>query len=204
VVNSPKSAGAIASFEESLTPMLVFDDQRRFVGVNAAMCLLLRLDRAAALRMTIEDLIPPELRRAMEDNWSTLMREGVLSGPFELLMPDGPRVRVEFSATANVEPGRHLSIFVVPPNKADVLPEPSAAQRLTVRERQVLTMVAMGESGAAIADVLGISRATVETHVRNSLAKLRAKNRAHAIALGLQRGEIAMDFGSTDIPNSED
>lgn len=184
--------------------MLIFDDQRRFVGVNTAMCLLLRLDRAAALEMTVEDLIPPELHDAMEENWDSLMREGVLSGPFELLMPDGPRMRVEFSATANVEPGRHLSIFVVPPTNADVVPEPSAAQRLTVREHQVLTMVAMGESGAAIAGVLGISRATVETHVRNSLAKLRAKNRAHAIALGLQRGEIAMDFGSPDIPNSVD
>jgi DNA-binding CsgD family transcriptional regulator len=204
VVNSPKNAGAIASFEESLTPMLVFDDQRRFVGVNTAMCLLLRLDRAAALRMTVDDLVPAELRGAMEENWSTSMREGILSGPFELLMPDGPRVRVEFSATANVEPGRHLSIFVVPPSKADVVPEPSGAQRLTVRERQVLTMVALGESGPTVACVLGISRATVETHVRNSLVKLRAKNRAHAIALGLQRGEIAMDFGSTDIPNSED
>jgi DNA-binding CsgD family transcriptional regulator len=204
VVNPPKHAEAIASFEESLTPMLVFDDQRRFVGVNTAMCLLLRLDRATALRMTVDDLVPAELRGAMEENWGTLMREGILSGPFELLMPDGPRVRVEFSATANVEPGRHLSIFVVPLHDAELVPEASAAQRLTVRERQVLTMVAMGESGSAIACVLGISRATVETHVRNSLAKLRAKNRAHAIALGLQRGEIAMDFGSPEIPNSED
>jgi PAS domain S-box-containing protein len=204
MVDAPKNAGAIASFEESLTPMLVFDDQRRFVGVNTAMCLLLRLDRAAALEMTIEDLIPPELHGAMEENWGTLMREGVLSGPFELRMPDGPRMRVEFSATANVELGRHLSIFVVSPTNADVVPEPSAAQRLTVRERQVLTMVAMGESGPAIAGVLGISRTTVETHVRNSLSKLRAKNRAHAIALGLRRGEIRMDLGPPDIPNSED
>jgi PAS domain-containing protein len=106
VADAPKNAGASASFEESLTPMLVFDDQRRFVAVNTAMCLLLRLDRAAALEMTVEDLIPPALRRAMEENWCTLMREGVLSGPFELRMPDGPLPGTPVAARA---PSRKLS-----------------------------------------------------------------------------------------------
>jgi DNA-binding CsgD family transcriptional regulator len=203
-VSDRANAGAVASFEESLTPMLIADDRRRYVGVNTAMCLLLRLDRAAVLRMRVDDLTPPELRGAMEETWDAFLREGVGGGTFELLMPDGPRMEVEYSATANVEPGRHLSIFVVPPTKADVGPEPPTMQRLSVREREVLAMVAMGESGAMIADILGISRATVETHVRKCLAKLEAKNRAHAIALGLQRGELAMDFGSPTILNSED
>ncbi len=37
---------------------------------------------------------------------------------------------------------------------------------------------------------------TVETHVRNCLAKLGARNRAHAIALGLQSGEISLDLAA--------
>jgi hypothetical protein len=119
VGDRPKHPGAVVSFDQSLTPMLIVNDQGSS-SRNTALCLLLRL------------------HSAMEENWGTLMREGVLSGPFELLMPDGPRMHVEFSATANVEPGRHLSIFTVPPTNPDVVPEQSGAQRLTVRERQVL------------------------------------------------------------------
>src|ERR1700712_5129394 len=63
---------------------------------------------------------------------------------------------------------------------------------LSHREREVLGHVAMGETGETIANALYISSATVETHVRHCLAKLGAKNRPHAIALGLQRGEIAL------------
>ena len=43
---------------------------------------------------------------------------------------------------------------------------------------------------------LGVSAATVETHVRNFLDKLGARNRAHAIALGLQADEeTSLDLG---------
>jgi DNA-binding CsgD family transcriptional regulator len=67
---------------------------------------------------------------------------------------------------------------------------------LSDREREVLARVAMGETGETIADALHISSATVETHVRHCLAKLGAKNRPHAIALGLQRGEIGLTGGA--------
>ena len=202
VSEGPKSPGTVASFEESLTPMLVADDERRYVGVNRAMCLLLRLDRNAVLEMRVDDLTPPELLGEMEQLWEVFMREGIQQGVYELAMPDGPRMQVQYSATANVEPGRHLLIFVVP-TKVDFVPQ-RPTRRLTGREREVLAMIAMGASGTTVARVLGISPATVETHVRNCLAKLEAKNRAHAIALGLQRGEISITLRSPDIHNSED
>jgi DNA-binding CsgD family transcriptional regulator len=177
--------------------MVIADDQRRYVDVNSAMCLLLRLPREAVLRMGIDDLTPPELRGERKQVWDAFMRDGVVrSGTYELQMPDGQRILVEGSAIANVQPGRHLSILMVPGVMTDLLLEPRAARQLSGREREVLTMVAMGESGATIARALSISPTTVETHVRNCLLKLEAKNRAHAIALGLTRGEIAMDFGS--------
>jgi DNA-binding CsgD family transcriptional regulator len=184
-----------ASFEDSWVPMLVADDRRCFVGVNRAMCLLLRSDRAAVLQMRVDDLTPPELRGDLEELWEAFVREGVQNGTFELLMPDGPRLRVDYSATANVEPGRHLSLFVVAATEGEVLPGRADRRRLSVREREVLALVAMGERGARIAQVLGIAQGTVESHVRSCLAKLEAKNRAHAIALALHRGEISMDLG---------
>ena len=112
-------------------------------------------------------------------------------------MPDGPRLQVEYSATANVEPGRHLSILMFPPIDKDRQSGQHTGRRavLTDREREVLRMVAMGRGSSWIAAELGVSAATVETHVRNFLDKLGARNRAHAIALGLQADEISLDLG---------
>jgi DNA-binding CsgD family transcriptional regulator len=71
--------------------------------------------------------------------------------------------------------------------------------RLTLREREVLALIAMGNGSSAIAARLDVSASTVETHVRHCLGKLGANNRAHAIALGLQRGEIDLSL-STGLP----
>jgi DNA-binding CsgD family transcriptional regulator len=180
----PANPWLVASFEDSLSPMLLADDRRRFVGVNRAMLLLLRLDRKAVLRMSVDDLTPPESRAGIEEAWEVFIRAGVQTGAWELLMPDGPRLLLEYSATANVEPSRHLSIFALPPapGVGRARRQPTTRQ-LSVREREVMARVAMGESGVAIARILDISSATVEAHVRSCLLKLEAKNRAHAIAL---------------------
>ncbi len=62
--------------------------------------------------------------------------------------------------------------------------------------RLLRTLIAGGERGASIAAALGVSQATTESHVRHCLVKLGARNRAHAIALGLQRGEIMIRLGT--------
>ncbi|MGX6447103.1 PAS domain S-box protein, partial [Patulibacter sp. S7RM1-6] len=61
---------------------------------------------------------------------------------------------------------------------------------LTDREREVLTQVALGRTGQAIAADLFLSPATVESHVSHALAKLDARNRPHAVALALRDGEL--------------
>jgi DNA-binding CsgD family transcriptional regulator len=177
--------------------MLIADDRRRYVDANRAACLLLRLPREAVCRLRIDDLTPPEHRGQAERLWAEFLAEGGQRGTFELLMPDGPRMLVDYSATANVEPGRHLSMLLIPTaddGRADGVA--GVPERLTAREREVLALIAMGHSGAAIALGLGISPATVETHVRHCLGKLAARNRAHAIALGLQHGEIELTLGA--------
>jgi PAS domain S-box-containing protein len=186
-----------ASFLTSLVPMVLADDERRYIAVNPAACLLLRLPEEDVLGMRIDDLTPPEARPQIESMWEGFLREGVQQGTFELMMPDGAQVTVEYSATANVEPGAHLSILMFPARgQAEVAPETAAQSVLTGREREVLEMVAMGRASAWIAAQLGVSTATVETHVRNLMSKLGARNRAHAIALGLQRREIVLELNA--------
>ena len=178
--------------------MVIADDERRYVAANPAACLLLRLPEDEVLKRTIEDLTPPEDRSQVGPMWEAFVRDGTQRGTFELLMPDGPTVRVEYSATANIEPGRHLSIFLFPPGTREHRPQGRSPARalLTEREREVLGMVAMGMGSSWIAAELGVAPSTVETHVRHCLDKLGARNRAHAIALGLRTGEISLDLSA--------
>ena len=57
-----------------------------------------------------------------------------------------------------------------------------ATDRLTAREREILVLIADGESNHEIADRLFISYRTAKTHVSNILTKLGVPSRAAAIA----------------------
>jgi DNA-binding NarL/FixJ family response regulator len=71
---------------------------------------------------------------------------------------------------------------------------PAAARahtnRLSLRERQVLQLVADGFGNRAIAAALYLSEETVKTHVQRVLRKLRATSRANAAAIGIRTGLI--------------
>ena len=60
--------------------------------------------------------------------------------------------------------------------------------RLTPRETQVLQALAAGETAARIAASLGISRLTVQSHVKSILAKLRVHSKIEAITLAWRHG----------------
>jgi DNA-binding NarL/FixJ family response regulator len=64
---------------------------------------------------------------------------------------------------------------------------------LSVREREILDLLARGLTGEAAAARLHLSAETVRTHVRNAMRKLQAQTRTHAIVLALQREQIRLD-----------
>jgi DNA-binding NarL/FixJ family response regulator len=65
--------------------------------------------------------------------------------------------------------------------------------QLSPREREIMHLMAEGMTAEAIGDKISVSVETVRTHVRNVIRKLQARNRVHAIAIALERGEIALD-----------
>jgi pimeloyl-ACP methyl ester carboxylesterase/DNA-binding CsgD family transcriptional regulator len=62
----------------------------------------------------------------------------------------------------------------------------AASHGLTVRETQVLRLVAGGSKNKEIANELGVSVSTVERHLVNLYTKIRARGRADAIAYALR------------------
>ena len=65
-----------------------------------------------------------------------------------------------------------------------------AAANLTEREKEVLRLMAQGHSNTEIATELFLGVETVKTHVRNVLAKLRARDRVQAVTTAYESGFI--------------
>ena len=78
---------------------------------------------------------------------------------------------------------------------AEVIPFAAPLRELeqepTAREIEVLQLISEGLVNREIGHRLFLSEETVKSHVRHLLAKLQARSRAHAVAVGFRRGLIA-------------
>lgn len=66
------------------------------------------------------------------------------------------------------------------------VPPKGSRGKLTRRQRQILQLLANGESTTVAARQLDVSEETVKTHTKHALARLGAKNRTHAVAIALR------------------
>src|SRR5882724_822726 len=79
-----------------------------------------------------------------------------------------------------------LTVLVGTPTKA--ADGPTSAHPLTVKEREVLDLLAKGLSNREIAGTLVISTATVKSHLAHIYEKLGAKNRQDAVGRAIEQG----------------
>ena len=150
----------------------------------------------------VEMLLEPESRERFAHVWRAFRSSGGHAEPFAL---EAPATVVEIAATvaAQVLPARHL-ITLDPASGTNHAAdngalrerrfapreEPPAPRSPSAREQEVLELLAGGRTDGQIADLLELSPATVQTHVRNAKAKLGARTRAQAVAIAMRRGLI--------------
>jgi DNA-binding NarL/FixJ family response regulator len=70
------------------------------------------------------------------------------------------------------------------------VPPRGSRGKLTRRQREILQLLADGESTTVAARELGLSEETIKTHTKNALARLGARNRTHAVAIALRESLI--------------
>jgi DNA-binding NarL/FixJ family response regulator len=83
---------------------------------------------------------------------------------------------------------RLIEEFARRPEPGTAVAASAALEHLTEREREVLELVAKGQSNAEIATELYVSHATVKTHVSRLLMKLDARDRAQLVMIAYETG----------------
>ena len=76
-------------------------------------------------------------------------------------------------------------------------PRQGGGERLTPREQEVLSLLALGLSNAAIARQLVVTKRTVQNHVSNIYGKLGVTSRTEAALVAIGRGWV-------EVPSEED
>jgi DNA-binding NarL/FixJ family response regulator len=126
--------------------------------------------------------------------------EALRAGASGFLLKDAPAdqlvtaVRCVAAGDALIDPSvtrRLISRFTR--SVRPTAPVPELAAKLTVREMDVLRLIARGLSNTEIAAELVIEESTVKTHVGRVLTKLDLRDRVQAVILAYETGLVAAD-----------
>jgi PAS domain S-box-containing protein len=180
------------AFKGSRNAMVLLDEHRLHLEVNGAYLKLLGYPRDELVGRPVWEFVAggPQLN---EREWRATIATGEFSGEAALVRADGTTVTVQYAGHTEVVTGQQRVLFVAlstsrwgrhPRRDADR----GAPGALSAREREIVRLVAAGDTGPEIAEQLHISHDTVRTHVRNAMAKVGARSRAHLVAKALGGG----------------
>ncbi|MDB5696481.1 MAG: degU 1 [Sphingomonas bacterium] len=142
-------------------------------------------------------------RQAVNSAWLAMLAEqvaaalGDLAARGEATVDRSGRLRAlapaVLPADSNAEPealNAALELVLAARNPRAPAPASSEAARLSPRQCEVLQLVASGCSNKRIALELGVSPATIKTHVASAIATIGARNRTDAAIRARERGWI--------------
>jgi PAS domain S-box-containing protein len=184
-----------SAFRGSRNAMALLDDHRRHVDVNGAFLMLVGHPRDELIGRPVWELVDGGPQYT-EPQWQELIDRGEFTGEAALIRADGSTVTVQYAGHTEMVTGERRVLFVALSTSrwgrhGRRTPPPTEPDRLSAREREIVRLVARGETGPEIAEQLQISHATVRTHVRNAMVKVGARSRAHLVAKALGEGHAA-------------
>ncbi len=119
------------------------------------------------------------------------VKEALRSGVWAYILKDSSREELQKMIQMLADGKKYFGEAVILNLAYEYMPETAASRvTLTIRERQVLQLMAQELTAPEIAQKLYISKDTVETHKRNMLKKLGLKNSYALIKYAIQNGLI--------------
>ena len=103
--------------------------------------------------------------------------------------PSGESTLVDYKGGRRTTPSEALARIAQLASKVTSA-NAASASRITTRQQEVLRLLATGHSNKEIAKVLGLSPATIKTHVAQVMANIGANNRAEAAARAVGLGLV--------------
>lgn len=197
-------------FEAAPDAMVVLDDEGHYVEANAAACELFGLPREELLQTSIADFAEPGFD--VQEAWDYLLSHGQARGEFRLLRPDGELRAVDYAATANFSPHRHLSVL------RPLVAERSRSHQSPARQRHLVEIIERTSDLISTADAQGnvffvneawqtyFDQATLQNHHISgfhpawALEIILNEGLPEAQRSGIWRGETAILVQGKEIP----
>jgi PAS domain S-box-containing protein len=175
--------------------MVLVDSSRRLVDVNGAFVKLLGYRQEEMIGRPLFKFVAggPQFTPA---EWKERLATHRYTGEGRLLAADGATIAVQYAATTEVVTGRQLVLVVTLSSSRwggsfrRVTSSADGPKELSAREREIVRLVALGNTGPEIAEELRITHDTVRTHVRNAMDKAGARSRAQLVAKALGEGLV--------------
>lgn len=170
-------ASAVDAVAQALPDVVLLDVTLPDGDVRTVVSTIRRAGRGAAI------LLYGDASEAAE------LTAGLRAGAAGAALKRAPAVELIEAIRRLAAGGRHLDPRLP---SAVAVGHGSSHAGLSPREREVLELMALGLTARGVGERLGVSEETVRTHSRNATRKLGSRNRVHAIAVALSRGEIAL------------
>ena len=124
------------------------------------------------------------------DRGSETVRQALVAGASGYVVKGATSAELVEAIRAVARGDRYLHSSVTSAIVDDSIRWVQAGSSLSMREREILSLLAGGRSAAEIASVLGISVHTVRRHVANLSAKLDVHGRPALMRYAIQRGLV--------------
>ena len=177
VIDAAATGGeAVALYRRHSPDITLMDLQLPDMGGVDAIRAIRHLDAGARIIVLTMYRGDEDIHRAIDAGASTYLLKDTLAD-------DLPRI------VRDVHAGRRT----LPPDVQAKLQERAASPTLTMREIEVMELVAAGRRDKEIAIALSISNFTVRVHMKNIFAKLDVSDRTEAMGVAIRRGIIHVD-----------